>query len=133
MKRTVFQKLMCLVLSVTLLSGVLATTAFALNGSEEGGYRPSLDEMKSYLDASSYDAYLEEYKDASGKLPIPDPSVLEALDGVVSIDVVNALKKEYNDYGENAENSYGIVVSDSDYVGAAREDNPENWEKFHLI
>lgn len=130
MKRTVFQKLMCLVLSVTLLSGVLATTAFALNGSEEGGYRPSLNEMKSYLDASSYDAYLEEYKDASGKLPIPDPSVLEALGGVVSIDVVNALKKEYNDYDENAENLYGIVVSDSDYVKAGREDNPENWEKF---
>ena len=96
MKRTVFQKLMCLVLSVTILSGVLATTVAAAGGSVEGGYRPSLDEMKSYLDASSYDEYLAEYRDANGNLPIP-------VTGVVTVDVVKDLKTEYNDYSENAE------------------------------
>lgn len=130
MKRTVFQKLMCLVLSVTILSGVFATTAFAANGSAEGGYRPSLDEMKSYLDASSYEEYLAEYRDENGDLPIPDPQVLQALGGIVSIDVVNDLKKEYSDYAKNAEASYGIVVSESKYSAKSYDDYKEAWKNF---
>ncbi len=123
MKRTVFQKLMCLVLSVTILSGVLATTVAAAGGSVEGGYRPSLDEMKSYLDASSYDEYLAEYRDANGNLPIP-------VTGVVTVDVVKDLKTEYNDYSENAEKLYGIVVSESQYAKDSYEDNSDAWVNF---
>ena len=123
MKRTVFQKLVCLVLSVTILSGVLATTVFAAGGSAEGGYRPSLDEMKSYLDASSYEDYLSEYRDANGKLPIPES-------GVITIDVVNHLKKEYNDYAENAEKLYGIVVSESMYAKDSYESDKDAWANF---
>lgn len=130
MKRTVFQKLMCLVLSVTILSGVLATTVFAAGGSAQGGYRPSLDEMKSYLDASSYEAYVAEYKDANGKLPVPDPEKLQELGGLVSVDVVADLKKEYNDYAENAESSYGIVVSESKYSADSYADYKAAWDKF---
>ncbi len=138
MKRTVFQKLICFVLSVTILSGVLATTAFAANLREEGtAHRPSLDEMKSYLNASSYDGYLAEYKDSEGKLPVP--SLPDGEDAYV-VDVVVDLKtNEYDDYDAadgaytKGETSYGIVVSDSKYVSASMEDKPEAWNKFNEL
>jgi len=68
MKKSVFQKIVCLMLSVVMLFGAFVTSVFAFDeivadenhGSAEGGYRPTLDEMKTYLDASSYAAYLEE-------------------------------------------------------------------------
>ncbi len=131
MKRTLFQKLVCLVLSLTILAGVLTVPVFAAGGSAEGGYRPSLDEMKSYLDASSYEEYLKKYKDENGKLPIPDPAALEALGGLVSIDVVKNLKTEYDDYAEKAENAYGVVVSKSEqYCLPSYEAYKSAWEKF---
>ena len=136
MKKSVFQKIVCLMLSVVMLFGAFVTSVFAFDeivadenhGSAEGGYRPTLDEMKTYLDASSYAAYLEEYKDSQGNLPVPDLDKIKDAgyeDGVYRIDVVEQLHKDYTDYEASAEKTYGVVVKDSEICAGF-----EAWENF---
>ena len=141
MKKTVFQRIVCLLLAVTVLSSVFVTNAFAFDelvadpahGSEAGGHRPSLDEMKTYLDASSYAAYLEEYRDSNGDLPAPSIDAIKAAgyeDGVYHIDVVKDLHS-YTDDNEISEKSYGIVVKDSQICEEAIKGDDEGfWDKF---
>ncbi|MBP3605768.1 MAG: extracellular solute-binding protein [Clostridia bacterium] len=137
MKKSVFQRLVCLMLSVVMLLGVFVTNAFAFDelvadpahGSENGGHRPSLDEMKTYLDASSYAAYLDEYRKEDGTLPVPDVTVPGFTDGVYRVDVVDRL----HDYGEGdatAEKSYGIVVKNSQICKESMLDDSSAWEYF---
>lgn len=116
MKRNLFRKAMCLLLSVTMLFGALGVTAFAARLKDDSSHT-SLDEMKSFLNASSYAAYKERYKDSAG-------SGLSRID----IDVVAALVRGEIKPGE----SYaGIVTKDSIcYNEAQSEANRALWEQF---
>ena len=102
MKKTLFQKAICLILSVTTLFGVMAFSVSA-SSSEEGlrgtnrDTASSLEEMQALVGVSSYDEYLAEYGDkytpglpiisvdlndtiagSSGKKPIDSEECLEA-------------------------------------------------------
>ncbi len=65
MKRNVFQKAVCLVLSVTILLGAFILPSFALEGEyKPNGTAASLDEMKALVGVSSYEKYQAEYSNA---------------------------------------------------------------------
>ncbi len=66
MKRKMFQRIVCLVLSVTLLLGSLCIGSFA----KEGQYKPngtaaSLEEMQAVVSTSGYDKYISNYPNAN--------------------------------------------------------------------
>ena len=93
MKRTMFQRVLCLVLSVTVLLGMFGISASAASGKDVDVQAP-LEQMDKFLNASSYAEYYAKYHptDADGK-PVADnpyfPSIPdgEAFDG--SIDITN--------------------------------------------
>jgi hypothetical protein len=66
MKRKLFQRIVCFVLSVTLLLGSLCIGSFA----KEGAYKPngtaaSLEEMQAVVSTSGYDKYISNYPNAN--------------------------------------------------------------------
>ena len=83
MKKTLFQKVLCLILSVTTLFGVIAVTASAAE-TDRGTNRDtasSLEEMKQLVGVSSYDEYLEEY----------GPAIVNPNAEIVKIDITGSL------------------------------------------
>ncbi len=65
MKRKLFQKVMCLALSVTLLLSALVIPAFAREETKKpNGTAATLDEMKALVGVSSYEKYKAEYTNA---------------------------------------------------------------------
>ena len=68
MKKSLFQKVICFILSVTTLFGIVALTASAAALDSDEGYVPSnrdtassLEEMKALANVPSYEEYLAEY------------------------------------------------------------------------
>ena len=113
MKKTLFQKAICLILSVTTLFAVMAFSVSA--SSSDDGLRgtnrdtaSSLEEMKELVGVSSYDEYLAEYgdKNVSG-LPI------------INVDLNNVVA------GSN-----GQKPIDSDECQTAFKDDQSNWAGF---
>ncbi len=83
MKKSLFQKVLCLILSATTLFGVIAITASAAD-TDRGTNRDtasSLEEMKQLVGVSTYDEYLEEYGAA-----IANPNA-----EVVKVDITGSL------------------------------------------
>lgn len=114
MKRNLFRRAMCFFLSVTMLLGTLGVSVFAGN-LKDGSSHTSLEEMQSYLNASSYAAYKEKYKDSVG-------TGLNRID----IDVVGALVQGELKPGE----AYvGTVTADSICKDEASL-NPSAWKDF---
>ncbi len=114
MKKSLFQKVICFVLSATILLGVFAITASA-DSSYDRGYSSnrdtasSLEDMKALVGISSYQQYLAEYG---------EPSVEEGME-TVKVDVTNPISKEYAE-----------IVADSLLCQNAMKENPEDWFSF---
>ena len=91
MKRTMFQRVLCLVLSVTVLLGMFGISASAASGKDVDVQAP-LRDMDKFLNASSYAAYYAKYHptDDDGK-PVANnpylPSIPSGTDFDGSIDV----------------------------------------------
>ncbi len=115
MKKPLFQKAICLFLSVTTLFGLIAITASAAGSS--GKSYPSnrdtastLEEMEALVGISSYDEYLEEFNK-----PGLDQS---------------GLKTEKVDITSPIAGSNGELVADSEVCQDAMKESPENWREF---
>ncbi len=113
MKKNLFQKVICVILSVTTLFGVMAVTAFAADSSSglRGTNRDTastLEEMKALVGVSSYDEYLEEYGDAYKT-------------GLSSINV---------DLTDMIAGSTGVITSQSSVCQNAYKENQSNWNDF---
>ncbi len=118
MKKTMFQKVLCLILSVTTLLGALGITAAASSSGTRGSNRDTaatLEEMQTLVGVSSYSDYLEMYGD-------PDIVSKPGLP-TISIDVIADLV---------AKNSTGVKVSESDVCTESIEANQKNWAEFDL-
>ena len=83
MKKSLLQKVLCLILSATTLFSVIAITAAAAD-TDRGTNRDtasSLEEMKQLVGVSTYDEYLKEY----------GPAVVNPNAGVIEVDIINNL------------------------------------------
>ena len=107
MKKNLFRRALCLILSLTILLGTLgiATSAASLKGEENTS--ASLEEMQSLVGTLSYREYMNTYSDVVNR---------EGL-GSVSIDVT----KFEGD---------AFLVSDSDACLGSMSENPSLWTEF---
>jgi len=116
MKKTLFQKIICLILSVTLLLGVFGITSAAASTEKRGTNRDtaaSLEEMKALVGVSSYAEYLAEHGDPN------DPKNTGKNLPTISIDITDTVA------GSN-----GQVPSQNKECLDAFELNQSNWENF---
>ena len=112
MKKSLLQKVLCLILSATTLFGVIAITAMAAD-TDRGTNRDtasSLEEMKQLVGVSSYDEYLEEH----GAV-IANPNA-----EIIKVDIVNNLVP-----GSSAQ-----TPDASQDCGIAMDKNPDLWQNF---
>ena len=107
MKKNLFRRALCLILSLTILLGTfgIATSAASLKGEENTS--ASLEEMQSLVGTLSYREYMNTYSDVVNR---------EGL-GSVSIDVT----KFEGD---------AFLVSDSDACLGSMSENPSLWTEF---
>lgn len=105
MKRSVFQRAVCLLLSVTVLLGLFAVTASAAGLKENSS--TSLDDMQAFLNASSYAEYLKAYERTPGLSEIDIPVLDFIRDG-----------------------SSAQISADSTMVKDAKAENPDAWASF---
>ncbi len=114
MKKTLFQKVICLILSVTTLFGVVGITAMASTSGKalRGTNRDtasSLEEMKALVGVPSYDEYLSEY--GTSYVPgLPTYSVQDITDTVAG--------------------STGVTTAFSEICQNANKENQANWSNF---
>ena len=116
MKKSLFQKALCFILSVTTLFGVFgitASAAYAPGSSYESnrGTASSLEEMQALVSVESY----EEYLAANGE-PDQDASNMSS----VQVDILNGM----------VPGSTGEVVANNQICQDAMMEDPANWEKF---
>ncbi|MBQ7363457.1 MAG: extracellular solute-binding protein [Clostridia bacterium] len=114
MKNKLFQRVVCLILSVTLLSGSIGLTASAASlkvdttGEEKYPYSAStLEEMQDLVGTLSYDEYLASFGGTN-----------EMGAGVISVDVLDVIEGN------------GVLVSASDACLNSMNDYPELWSGF---
>ena len=113
MKRTIFLRVVAMMLSVVLTFGALGITSFASESVKTGslkgesGTAATLEEMQSLLTTSSYEAYLLSHKDSING------------DSRTTIDI------SVTDFIGDA-----IKVSDSKEVEASIAKSPENWSEL---
>lgn len=116
MKKSLFQKALCFILSVTTLFGVLGITAAAKHApgsvydESSRGTAPSRDEMQALVSAYSYEVYLNEKGNHD-----QDASKMET----VSVDILNMV-----------DGSTGKIVADSDICVEAMQEHSSNWVEF---
>ncbi len=110
MKRTLFQKVVCLILSVTFILATFTVGASASQYKGSESTSSTLEEMKALVGTSSYAEYIEDY----AELVNPD--------GLVSkfIDVTKFI--------ENNGDAY--ITKDSPYYQEAMEENASLWDSF---
>ena len=106
MKRKMFQKVICFILSVSTFLGIFGIGAQASSDrNTNSGTAASLDEMKELLGMSSYDVYASKF----------DSSWWSKTVSEVDVDVT----KFYGD---------GYLVSDSNDCKDSKDNNPSNLE-----
>ena len=114
MKRKMLERVLCFILSVTLLTGSIGLSVSAASlkddptGTEKYPYSAStLEEMKDLVGAFSYDEYMANYgsyaKDGLSVIPV---NILDIIEG------------------------NGSIVADSDICKEAMLENPDMWENF---
>ncbi len=113
MKRTMFQRVLCLVLSATVLLGMFGISASAASLKDVDVQAPLAD-MDAFLNASSYAEYYAKYHPSDD----PDQYMPVGADAI-SIDVKNFQS------GSTAQ-----LVKDSEACQTSYYENPENWEYF---
>ena len=116
MKKTVFQKVVCLILSVTTLLGAFGITAAASSDELRGTNRDtasSLEEMQDLVGVLSYDKYIATYGDPN-LMPVPSAEsiVINVIDDMVT------------------GSSNGVAVSKSDVCIESIEANQTKWLGF---
>lgn len=112
MKKSLLQKVLCLILSATTLFSVIAITAMAAD-TDRGTNRDtasSLEEMKQLVGVSTYDEYLEEY----------GPAVANPNAEVIKIDITGSLVA-----GSSAQ-----TPDASQICQGSMGDNPDKWANF---
>ena len=120
MKRKMFQRIVCLVLSVTLLLGSMSIGSFAAEGQyKPNGTAASLEEMQAVVSTSGYDKYISNYPNANEGKELTD----------IQINVSNMFN------GSSSSDS-GIVVEsfnkgNLEYVGDSDACIPSEWENFY--
>ena len=113
MKKTLFQKVICLILSVTTLFGVVGITAMAASNSRYSASNhdtaASLEEMKALVGVPTYDEYILEY--GSSYVPnLPNYSV--------------------SDITSTVAGSTGVKTSLSEICQNSYKENQSNWSNF---
>lgn len=117
MKKFLFQKALCFILSVTTLFGVLGITAAAAHApgsiydESSRGTAPTLEEMQAIVSADSYEQYL-----AANGAPDQDASKMES----VEVDILNDI----------VPGSTGEAVAGSKICQDAMKNDPANWSEF---
>lgn len=124
MKRTLFQRVMCMLLSLMVLLGSFAVTASAAsagvsdtNPKGDESTSSTLEEMQALIGTLSYAEYLEMYADAESN----DLDVI-VLEG-------DALVNSVSDTNENAPGSF-YVTGNSDACITSKDTMPNKWENF---
>jgi len=130
MKKTLFQKAICLLLSVTLLFSMIAVSVFATDAQSDDGLRgtnrdtaKTLEEMKDLVGVLSYAEYLESHGD-SYVTGLPTISVdlnnlVAGSNGVkvsASKECLDSFAKDqtsWSNYGDNWENSIYLPATGS--------------------
>ena len=107
MKKNLFRKVLCFILSVTTLFGAVGVSAAAGSLKGDENTSASLEEMEALIGTLSYSEYIKTYSDVVNK---------EGL-GSISVDVT---KFEGN----------GSLVSDSDACKGSMSSNPSAWTEF---
>ena len=103
MKRKLFQKVLCLLLSVTTLLGALGISVSA-KGLKEDGVYSTLEDMLALVDTKSYEEYVNSYED------IAKPGT-----GEIKIDITNVT---------------GAVVTDKSLCYGEYQEDKTAWENF---
>ena len=120
MKRKMFQRIVCFVLSVTLLLSSLCIGSFA----KEGQYKPngtaaSLEEMQAVVSTSGYDKYISNYPNANAGKNLSS----------ISVNVSTV-------FDNNSSAGSGIVADSKnegnlELVGESDACTPSEWENFY--
>ncbi|MBE6644090.1 MAG: extracellular solute-binding protein [Ruminococcaceae bacterium] len=115
MKKLLFQKVLCIILSVTTLFSLVAfTTSAATSQDREYGSNrdtaSSLEEMEALVGIPTYEEYLAEYG---------DPDSLSQNLPTITVDIKNIIS-----------GSDGKLVSESDKCQDAMKEDPANWKDF---
>lgn len=114
MKKTLFQKVLCLILSATTLLGVFTFSVFGASTGKYGTNRDtasSLEDMNSLVGVSTYEEYLAEKSEYE---------VVEGLD-IIKVDVVN---------DRVVQESNSQSVAESEECQNSMLTSPEKWENF---
>lgn len=113
MKKSIFLRVVAMVLSVTLILGAIGLTASAAGNSDGNSYKgdsvvPSLDEMKGILSTGTYESYIA---DKIGGENAPGRKTV-------------VLKADSQVFGD------ATLVNKSPEVLASMSKSPENWKEF---
>ena len=116
MKKSLFQKVTCFILSVTILLGAFGITAGAATsgGNTYESNRDtasSLQDMKDLVGISSYEEYLEEHGEPGQDLTHLKPIRVDVTKPVASL-------------------SNGELVINSEFCQDAMKENADNWANF---
>ncbi len=127
MKRNLFKRAVCLVLTVALLLGTFSLPAFAAETETKkpNGTAATLEEMQALVGTSPYVDYIKIYKDFENPDTLTDILVYDAVSGF------GAVANESDFIGDIE------YVSTSDTCLEAEQTNPDNWlelgDKTNLI
>ena len=110
MKRSMFHKVVCLILSVTFLLGTFAIGASATQYKGSESTSSTLEEMKALVGTSSYEEYMADYGDTV------NPSTLTPI--IIPV-------KEFN-----VNNGDVFITSDSPQYQKSVQDYPASWVNF---
>lgn len=113
MKRTMFQRVLCLVLSVTVLLGMFGISTSAA-GMKDVDVQASLAEMDAFLNASSYAEYYAKYH------PTDDPDQYIP----VGADAIHVSIKDFQS------GSAAQLVKDNDACQSSYYESAGDWESF---
>ncbi len=115
MKNKWFQKVLCIILSVTMLLGALGITSSALSLKEDPTEKnpydaPSLDEMQSVVGTLSYAAYISAFKEAA------------LGSNIIAVENITTPISTKGD---------GIVAAgNSEHVNTSKMEDPDAWKNF---
>ena len=141
MKKTLFQKVICFILSATLLLSVVCVSAFAAsdeggslkrdpNGNEKNPYSAStLEDMKALVGTLSYADYLnshsenrEKYLDRLADTNLPALTEISPTGGITNFDTDEAT--------DNNKGKYAQLVADSELCQSSQVKNKDLWANF---
>ena len=129
MKKSLFQKIICLILSVTTLLGALGITVSAStdgSGTKYGSNKDtaaSLTEMQELAGVKSYDEYLKYYGQPDDVNAVPEGA--ENPRDVIVIDINDIIEED-----DKGNKSNGVLTSESDKCQGALEEGNPLWPNF---